>query len=238
MRSLERSAAALWAFVGAVTLIALWEGFVRWRDVAPMKLLPPSQMLSAFRGHAGFLSREHVGHRPTSVDRHHCLAGGFGVDRSVSGSLPPVGTCVATAARAHPRHAVGRLHHVDRVVVGQWHAVDCVLGGVRHVARLGVRNRVGNARGRPSSARTLSLHRCFTPRSAVQAPVAVGPSVDLHCRRESTSGWASERHILPRVPHSRMRDWAPGESGRPRNSSRPSCGRRSCALRCWESPRK
>ena len=54
MKSLDRSAAALWAFVGAVTLVAVWEVFVRWRDVAPMKLLPPSRMVSAFADSPGF----------------------------------------------------------------------------------------------------------------------------------------------------------------------------------------
>lgn len=53
MRS-ARDAAALWSVMGAIVLIAVWEGFVRWRDVAPMKLLPPSRMVAAFADTPGF----------------------------------------------------------------------------------------------------------------------------------------------------------------------------------------
>ncbi|HUF99885.1 MAG TPA: ABC transporter permease subunit [Ilumatobacter sp.] len=43
-----RFSAAAWTISGAVALFAAWEGFVRWQDVRPMKLLPPSKMASAF----------------------------------------------------------------------------------------------------------------------------------------------------------------------------------------------
>lgn len=48
MKAPSRASATAWAMIGAITLIAVWEGFVKWRDVAPMKLLAPSLMVSAF----------------------------------------------------------------------------------------------------------------------------------------------------------------------------------------------
>lgn len=43
-----RRAAGLWYVVGAIVLVAVWEGFVRWRDVRPFVLLPPSRIVSTF----------------------------------------------------------------------------------------------------------------------------------------------------------------------------------------------
>lgn len=43
-----RTSAALWATVGGVVLLVVWELFVRIRDVRPFVLLPPSDIVSTF----------------------------------------------------------------------------------------------------------------------------------------------------------------------------------------------
>lgn len=49
-----RDSAALWTSVGAIALVAFWEGFVRIRDVRPFVLLPPSRIVSTLVDHPGF----------------------------------------------------------------------------------------------------------------------------------------------------------------------------------------
>jgi len=40
--------ATFWYVVGAAVLVAVWEGIVRWRDVRPFVLLPPSRIVSTW----------------------------------------------------------------------------------------------------------------------------------------------------------------------------------------------
>jgi len=49
-----RRAAGLWYAFGAVALIAIWEGFVRWRNVRRFVLLKPSEIVSTFVDDPGF----------------------------------------------------------------------------------------------------------------------------------------------------------------------------------------
>jgi ABC-type nitrate/sulfonate/bicarbonate transport system permease component len=49
-----RDNAAFWATIGAVALLAFWEGFVRLRHVRKFVLLPPSEIMSTFLETPGF----------------------------------------------------------------------------------------------------------------------------------------------------------------------------------------
>lgn len=49
-----RTSAGVWATVGAIGLLAVWEAFVRLRDVRKFVLLPPSEIVSTFFETPGF----------------------------------------------------------------------------------------------------------------------------------------------------------------------------------------
>jgi NitT/TauT family transport system permease protein len=49
-----RNSAAFWAAVGTFVLLAVWEGFVRLRDVRKFVLLPPSEIGSTFLDSPGY----------------------------------------------------------------------------------------------------------------------------------------------------------------------------------------
>lgn len=51
---MKRSAALVWYLAGAIALIGVWEGFVRWRNVRRFVLLKPSEIVSTFADQPGF----------------------------------------------------------------------------------------------------------------------------------------------------------------------------------------